>query len=247
MSRLPITPDQAASINPTMAVPVGLALPDPSGKPFNLLPAEVNAKFAEKRIRNYLMVGGAALLAVIIALTVWRVLAVNSAQNHVSSLTQQLNTINNVEIPKYDKAVALKAAVTAQQAALKPLVANEVDWLTVLNQIATYQPTTATLTTLTLTGATPTATTGTAASTTTSAAPAASGTLGTASSSVTTPSVPDVTSWGTSLGQSPAFTDVVASGNLAPSNLGTVSFTGSWNIGAAAVSNRSALFSKPVP
>jgi len=245
MSRLPITPEQAASINPTMAVPVGLALPDPSGKPFNLLPAEVNAKFAEKRVRNYLMVGGAALLVIIVALTVWRVLAVNHAQNQVSSLTQQLSTINNVEIPKYDKAVALKAAVTAQQAALKPLVANEVDWLTVLNQIATYQPTTATLSTLTLSGAT--STSGTTSSTTPGAAPAAAAPLGTASANVTTPSVPDVTAWGTSMGQSPAFTDVVASGNLAPSTAGTVSFTGSWNIGAAAVSNRSALFSKPVP
>ena len=34
-------PRRAASIDPTLAVPVGLALPDPAGKPFNLLPGEV--------------------------------------------------------------------------------------------------------------------------------------------------------------------------------------------------------------
>jgi len=242
-SRLPISEEEAASINPTLAVPVGLALPDPAGKPFNLLPAEVSAKFAEKRVRSYLLVAGAAVLVILIGLTVWRVLAVNHAQSQVASLNQQLNTINNVEIPKYDKAVALKASVTAQQAALKPLVANEVDWLVVLDQVATYQPTTSTLSSLTLTGTPTTA----AAAPGTAASPSAGVNLATATASITTLSVPDVTAWGTSMNQSPAFANVVATGNLAPSTSGTVSFNGSWNIDEQAVSTRSALFSKPVP
>ena len=133
-----------------LAVPVGLALPDPAGKSFNLLPEEVRAKFAEKRARTYLMVGGAVVIA-LIALSLWRILAVNHAESQVTNLSQQLSTIKNVEIPKYDKSVALRASVISQQAALKPLVANEVDWLVVLNQVATYQPTTATLSSLVLT------------------------------------------------------------------------------------------------
>jgi len=248
MSRLPITPEQAAAINPTMAVPVGLALPDPSGKPFNLLPAEVNAKFAEKRVRNYLLISGIVVLLAIVGLSVWRVLAVDHAQSQVTSLKQQLNTINTVEIPKYDKAVALKASVVAQQAALKPLVANEVDWLTVLNQASTYQPTTATLTSLTLTMASPTSTTTPATGSTPPAAtPPASAILATASASITTPSVPDVTLWGTTMGQSPAFVNVIATGNLAASPAGIVTFTGSWGINGNAVSTPPPLFSEPVP
>ena len=260
-SRLPISEEEAASINPTLAVPVGLALPDPAGKSFNLLPAEISAKFAEKRIRTYLLAGAAGLLVVLIGLTLWRVLAVNSAQNQVNSLQQQLTTINTVEIPKYDKAVALKASVTATQAALRPLVANEVDWLVVLNQVSTYQPTTATLSTLTLTATPPaTTSTGSAAATTPvtgaaapsattapSARPGPTVVLGTAVATVYTQSVPDVTAWGTSMGQSPAFTDVIASGNLAQSTSGTVTFSGSWDLNGNSVSNRSAEFSKSVP
>ena len=241
-SRLPISPEEADSINPTLAVPVGLALPDPAGKPFNLLPAEISAKFAEKRIRKYLLVGGAVVLAVMIFLTVWRVIAVNHAQSQVSSLNQQLNVINNVEIPKYDKAVALKASVLAQQAALKPLVANEADWLTVLNQISTYQPTSSTLSSLALTES-PTTT----STTTTPAATATSPSLATATAEVTTSSVSGVTAWGTSMSQSPAFTNVIASGNLAQSQSGTVQFNGTWSINSTAVSGRSSLFSRPVP
>ena len=55
-SSLPITPEQAASINPTLAVPGGLALPDPAAAPFNLLPASVtagSASSATSRIRTW--------------------------------------------------------------------------------------------------------------------------------------------------------------------------------------------------
>ncbi len=250
-SRLPISEEEAASINPTLAVPVGLALPDPAGKSFNLLPEEVRAKFAEKRARTYLMVGGAVVLIALIALSLWRILAVNHAESQVTNLSQQLSTIKNVEIPKYDKSVALRASVISQQAALKPLVANEVDWLVVLNQVATYQPTTATLSSLVLTesAAGPTSS---SASTATSSGTTASPALATAAANVTAPSVPDVTAWGTSMGLSPVFSNVAATGNLAQSAAGgstaaIVTFSGSWDINDKAISNRSAEFSKPVP
>jgi len=135
-SRLPISPEQAAAINPTMAVPVGLALPDPGGKPFNLLPDEIAAKFAEKHARN--------VLAISIAVVVGAPRCAHGVagprrsrqREPGSDSTSQQNFINNVEIPKYDKQVALKTKVVAQQAALRPLVATETNWLIVLNQLA---------------------------------------------------------------------------------------------------------------
>jgi len=239
-SRLPISPEQGAVINPTLAVPVGLALPDRSGKPFNLLPREVSAKFAERRTRNFVIIGAAILLALIVVLSVWRYLSVHSAENQVANLTAQSHYINDVEIPKYDKAVALKAQVTTQQQSLLPLVSSEPDWLTVLNQVGQYQTTPVTLTDLQLTAlAGPGATSPSAGSTPSNSIANASGTLNTSTTA-------DVTAWGLSMSLSPAFISPVATGNLSPAN-GVVTFTGTWSVNQNVLSNRSKLFTKVVP
>jgi type IV pilus assembly protein PilM len=248
-SRLPISPEQAAAINPTMAVPVGLALPDPGGKPFNLLPDEIAAKFAEKHARNVLAISIAVVVVLLAALTVWRVLAVHDKENQVATLTSQQNFINNVEIPKYDKQVALKTKVVAQQAALRPLVATETNWLIVLNQLAQYQTTPAVLASLTLTesaaapaaGAAPAA-----AAPAAGASPLPSAIIATANGSVTVSTLPQVTQWGLTMSQSPAFVNVSLGGStLSPGN--TLSFSGTWEINGNAHSQRLSLFTKPVP
>ena len=247
-SRLPISPEQAAAINPTLAVPVGLALPDPSGKPFNLLPAEIAAEYAKKRMRNMLIIAAAAVVVLLALLTVWRVLAVHSKENAVASLTAQKNYINNVEIPKYDKEVALRAQVQAQQAALVPLVAGETNFLIVLNQIGDYQTDPATLSNLTLTevgataAGTPSATTPAAAS----ALPTSATIIATASGNLTVAALPQVTQWGLSMSQSPAFEGVSLGGStLTPGN--NLSFMGSWSINGNAHSERINLFDQPLP
>ncbi len=72
-------------------------------------------------------------------------LDVRSNKNKVSALQTQVIFINKVEIPKYDKVVALAKQVQALQAEFKPLVASEVDWLVVLNQFGQYLPSDAVL------------------------------------------------------------------------------------------------------
>ena len=182
------------------------------------------------------------VLAVMIFLTVWRVIAVNHAQSQVSSLNQQLNVINNVEIPKYDKAVALKASVLAQQAALKPLVAErggladraESDFYLPAHLVDTFF-------------ARPDRISDHHQHDDHTSSDRYIPSLATATAEVATSSVSGVTAWGTSMSQSPAFTNVIASGNLAQSQSGTVQFNGTWSINSTAVSGRSSLFSRPVP
>jgi type IV pilus assembly protein PilM len=142
-NRLPITAEQAAIINPTIAVPVGLAMTDPATRPFNLLPSVVTAKYAEQRIRRYLVMAGVAVLFLLLVGTASRILAVHNAQDNVSRLTAQLTTITKVTIPKYNASVTLADNVKTLQTRLKPLVATEINWLIAFNQIASHIPSTA--------------------------------------------------------------------------------------------------------
>ena len=125
-SHLPISEEQAKAINQTLAVPVGLALPDPKGEQFNLLPPEVAEERERRRIVRALGVCGLALVLLLVAGTGWRLLDYRSNKNKVSALETQVIFINKVEIPKYDKVVALAKQVQAQQAEFEPLVASEV-------------------------------------------------------------------------------------------------------------------------
>jgi type IV pilus assembly protein PilM len=238
ISRLPISADEAAAINPTLAVPVGLALPDPSGEAFNLLPAEVAAEAAERSLRRTLMLVGVGLVLVLAALTVWRVLQVNNKQNSVAALQKNISYIQYQEIPKYNKAVALRNQVVAQQAAIKPYVTGEVDWLLVLNQIGLWLPDTAVMTGMSLTsGAARTATT------------TAGTVVASASTTVSTDSLTGVTVWGLKFSQCPILVDVTPSGSYSPQGgqNGPVSFGATMEIGANALNQQPSVFTETIP
>jgi type IV pilus assembly protein PilM len=248
-SRLPITAEQAATIDPTLAVPIGLALPDQSGHPFNLLPPEFIQKAAERKIRRKLLVGAGALLAVVLGLSGWRVLAVQSAKHNVNTVSATIAEIQTVQIPKYNKAVALKAAVEAEEKEPIPVLSGEVDWMVVLNQISQYQPTNAVIAGLTM-EATPPATSAAAPGSSTST-PAeslipADETIATVSTTVTVPNLPSVTQWGQSMTTSPVLTDVLPSGSLAPVSTG-VTFSAAMNVDGLARSQRLSQFEEPLP
>jgi len=236
IGRLPITPEEAAAINPTLAVPVGLALPDPSGSPFNLLPEEVAAEAAERALRRNLMIAGVILLVLLIGLTTWRVLQVHNKENSVAALQANITQIQTVEIPKYDKAVALRNQVVTQQAAIKPFVTGEVDWLLVLNQLGLYLPDSAVMSGLSLS----------ASSSTTSAA--AGAVVATGTTSVTTNTLTDVTTWGIQFSQCPILVSVTPSGTYSPqANNGPVSFGVSMEIGSNALNTQPSIFTEQIP
>lgn len=234
ISRLPISADEAAAINPTLAVPVGLALPDPSGAPFNLLPAEVAAEAAERAVRRNLVVAAIVLLVLLVGLSVWRVLQVHSKENSVASTQANIAQIQNVEIPKYDKAVALRNSVVAQQAAIKPYVTGEVDWLLVFNQIGQWLPDTAVMSGMSLAANS----SGTGSSTV----------VAIANTSVTTKSLTDVTVWGIQFSQCPILVDVTPSGTYSPQGQnGPVTFGASMEIGPIALNQQPSIFTETIP
>ncbi len=244
-SRLPITPEQAAAIDPTLAVPIGLAIPDPSGRPFNLLPAEVRQQAAERKVRRGLLVGAGAILVLVIGLSAWRVLAVNDAKNQVKVLSASIAEIKTVQIPKYDKAVALKNSVAALQKQPIPALAGEVDWLVVLNQLGQYQPPNAVLSALSL-QATPATTSPAPTTGSSTTPPPASVAVGTINTTITVPDLPSVTAWGQSMSGAPVLSNVIPTGTLAPL-LSGVTFTASMGINGNAHSQRLSQFEEALP
>jgi type IV pilus assembly protein PilM len=246
-SRLPISEEQAESINPTLAVPVGLAIPDPSGRPFNLLPAEVMQEAGERKARRVLIGVGIGIVVVVAGMTLWRILAVNHAKSQVSTLNANITNIRLYQIPKYDKAVALKSQVQVLEAQGVPAVSGEIDWLVVLNQISQYQPTTATLSTLTMSTTPHVATTPTSTKTASLTIPASAQTLvGTIGSTVTVPDLPGVTTWGLSMSQAPALNNIIPTGTLANSPTG-VTFTANMQINGNAHTQRLSEFTQVLP
>ncbi len=247
-SRLPLTPEQASEIDAIGAVAIGLALPDLDGESFNLLPQSVVDQAAADRMRRRVLTGALGLGIVLAGLTGWRLLQVHDAEQQLATLNSQNTAIKTVDIPKYDKVVALRNAVAAQSALVVPLLTEEVDWLVVLNQISQYIPPTATLSNLTMT-----ATTGVSASGSSpgvsSGHPSGSGpptpttVIGNITTSVITTTLSAVTTWGQSMSQSPIFTNVDLSGGISSGS--TVTFGATLQIEGRAHGQRVAEYSVP--
>ena len=241
-SHLPISEEQAKAINQTLAVPVGLALPDPKGEQFNLLPPEVAEERERRRIVRALGVCGLALVLLLVAGTGWRLLDYRSNKNKVSALETQVIFINKVEIPKYDKVVALAKQVQAQQAEFEPLVASEVDWLVVFNQFGQYLPTDAVLSNLQMTVS---SLPGAASSNHSSTTPSTAGVIGTGTASVAVPNLTSLPAFGSSMSNSPVLTLGPLSGTLTTQS--SVVFTITFDINHNASSRRISDFSQPIP
>lgn len=257
-SRLPISHEQEAAIDPTLAVPVGLALPDPTGNPFNLLPKEVTQRLAEQRVSRGLVVAGIAVAIVLLGLSAWKVLDAHNASDRESGLMASVNNLKFVVIPKYNKVVKLQNEVAARQKELTPTLANQIDLLVVFNQISLWQTSTATLTGITITATPPTATTSgtsgtlgsSSTSSKTSSASATAAVLGTFTTTVQVPTLTDVTAWGTSMIQSPAFGAVLPGPISQQSGSGGTTgyeFPASGVITSAAVSYRLATIIQGLP
>lgn len=246
VSRLGISPTESDEINPTVAVPLGLALNGPTRTRFDLMPQEIMAKRAERSVRKGLLIAAVAIVVLLGGLSAWRVLAVRSAQHQVASLQSRVHTITDVQIPKYDKAVRLGDQVTTLQGQLKPLVSSEVDWLVVLNQFGQYLPASAVLSELDLSAAKQvgSATPGTTLSTSPSFTSKKD--IGIGSTTVATKNLTEVTQFGLAMAQSPGLSDVALSGSVSSATTG-VRFPVSFDITSAAHSQREKIFEERIP
>ena len=240
VSRIDVSSDEAESINQTLAVPLGLALNGPSRTRFELIPPEVAAKRAARRRRRILALALAGLALVLAAASGSRLLAVRSAEHQVAVLQSTIHIIETVDLPRYDRAVQLGNQVTTLQRAEAPLVANEVDWLVLLNQLGEYLPQSAVLNGVNLLATTPTGGAG--------GSPTIAGStiIGTGSTTVYTHTLTEVTQFGLTMARSPALSTVDLSGSVGASST-AVSFPITFSITKAAHSQRTQRFSERLP
>ncbi len=237
LSEMPLTPEQATDVDTVAAAPLGLALPDPGGHPFNLLPESARTRALERRVHRYLVRAAAVILVLVVGLTTLRFIQVHSAENHLSTISAENATIQNVEIPKYDKALVLRDQVVKQSAQVVPTLNKEVDWLVVLNQIAQFIPSNVTLSSITLTADSNPGTSGSTVS-----API-KGQIGTVSTSVEAKQLTDVTAWGQSIVQSPVLKDAVLASGVSKGS--SVAFSATLDVLNGAKSQRISEYSVP--
>ena len=88
LSKLDLSPEQAAEVGPVLASPIGLALPEPDKavKKFNLLPLEVAQKARMKRIQDRTLVGAIVCIGLLVVFGGWKFLQVHNAQKSVADL-----------------------------------------------------------------------------------------------------------------------------------------------------------------
>jgi len=174
LSRIDLDPEQAASIEPVLATPIGLALPEPnpSVKKFNLVPPEVTQRAFERQVARKAFVAAGVVVLLLVAASAGRFLQVHKAQNGVSDLHTAVAGLN-AQIPKYDKVVAINNELRTAKGQVATLGATAVDWSAVVSQLGTRVP--AGLSVNTFTG-TSLAGAGTTASTTATATATASST-----------------------------------------------------------------------
>ena len=140
-SKLDLTEAQIEEVRPVLATPIGLALPEPDKavKKFNLLPPEVIRRTRMKRIQERTLLGCVAVVVLLVAFGMWKLLQVHNAQNDVNGLQTNISSLN-AQIPKYDAVVAANQAYTAGLARRASVLNSAIDWPLVLNNLISITP-----------------------------------------------------------------------------------------------------------
>jgi type IV pilus assembly protein PilM len=174
LSRIDLDPEQAASIEPVLATPIGLALPEPnpSVKKFNLVPPEVVQRAFERQVVRKAFAAAGVVVILLVAASAGRFLQVHNAQNGVSDLHTTVAGLN-AQIPKYDKVVAINNELRTAKSQVTLLGDTAVDWAAVVSQLSSRIPTGLSVNTFSGAGL---ATAGSTASTTAAATPSSTGT-----------------------------------------------------------------------
>jgi type IV pilus assembly protein PilM len=141
LSGLDLTPDQLMSIEPVLAAPIGLALPEPNPavKRFNLVPPEVVKRERERRLKRYSIIGAAAVVVLLLGVSAWRFLQVHSAENAVSGLQTSVDALN-AQIPTYDKVVRANTELRTARIEISTLGDLSVNWPAVLAELDARTP-----------------------------------------------------------------------------------------------------------
>ncbi len=141
ITKVDLTPDQAADVSAVLSTPIGLALPEsnPAVKQFNLLPPEVIRRTRINNIQQRTIQVAAAIVVLLAIFGVWKIFQVHSAQNDVNTLNSSIGTLN-AQIPKYNLVVAADTAYTQGQARRTAVLGQSIDWPQVVTNLISITP-----------------------------------------------------------------------------------------------------------
>ncbi|HEY5252725.1 MAG TPA: type IV pilus assembly protein PilM [Acidimicrobiales bacterium] len=178
VSALDLQPEQASAIDPVLAGPIGLALPEsnPAVHNFNLLPPEVLQRLFLRKVQRNTILAAVAVVALLVGFGAWNFVRVHEAQNGVNALSTSVSGLNG-QIPTYDKAVAVTDGLARSKTQVTAITTAAVDWSAVVTELNKTTPSGLSLTTFTGTAQAPTGATpaGGGAATTTPGSSAAIG------------------------------------------------------------------------
>ena len=141
VSKVDLSPDQAAQVSPVLSTPIGLGLPEsnPGVKQFNLLPPELIQRTRINNIQQRTMLVAAVVVALLGVFGAWKFFQVRSAQNDVSALNASINSLN-AQIPKYDLVVSADTAYNAGSARRTAVLGASIDWPNALSNLIAITP-----------------------------------------------------------------------------------------------------------
>ncbi len=141
LSKLDLRPDQSAAIDPVLAAPIGLALPEPDGpvRNFNLVPPEVRQRAFVRTVTRWAMAGAGVVVLVLAGFSALRFLQVHNDQNAVDNATVTITRIN-AQIPQYDAVVAAADVLRTTKAEVSAITRSAPDWYAVLTQLGKDTP-----------------------------------------------------------------------------------------------------------
>jgi type IV pilus assembly protein PilM len=157
---LDLQPDQAAAIDPVLAAPIGLALPEPNAsvRNFNLVPPEVLQRLYVRKVQRYTVLGAVAVGVLLVAFGALSFFRVHSAQSTVNGLNASVTALNS-QIPTYDKVVAATNELQTAKGQVAGITTSAVDWSAVVAELSKATPTGLSLTAFSGTAQTPGGTT----------------------------------------------------------------------------------------
>lgn len=141
VSALDLQPDQATAIDPVLAAPIGLALPEPnpSVHNFNLVPPEVLQRLFLSKVQRYAFVAAAVIGVALVAYGALDFLRVHDAQNGVNGLTTSVASLN-AQIPTFDKVVAADSELQTSKGQVSAITTAAVDWAAVVSELSKTTP-----------------------------------------------------------------------------------------------------------
>jgi type IV pilus assembly protein PilM len=228
LADLGLEPEELTRSAASATTAIGLAL-WPVGSPLirlSVLPEEVATARRARRLMTATACGVAGLAGILGVVSATQLIRVHSAQHKVLEAQQQAATLTSQK-DELQALTSVHGQVQSQTRLVVTALQGDIDWVRLLGQLAAVIPSDLTLSSMS------------GSRTTSSASAASSGGVGTLAFTVTgNGGLPAVASWFDELQRDPSLSGTWVSGIVVTTNGGSVTFTSTSNLTAAAESNR---------